>query len=469
MGDGVERPAPDPASGGGIGGPAGSAEHLGGGASGEGEQEDALGLDPPPEEGGDPGRQRLRLAGPGAGHDEQRTVAMVDDPPLGGVQVVEGGRHPARLYEHTFDRRRRGLGQDRAVLTDAAPVRTALLALLATAGLLVGASPAAAAPQPGRDLFGGVDRAMRARLRGQRGGAVLIARDRVTVHQRSFGAFRATTVLPIASASKWLTAATVLTLVDEGRLSLDAPVAGVLPEFGGDKAGITLRMLLSHRSGLPDAGCVADPILSLTACVHSIAQSQPEHPPGQFFHYSSVGFEVAARVIEVTTGTTFERAFEDRIGKPVGMTHTRFDVLDGRHTRNPDAAAGATSTVNDYARYLDMVLHLGLAGATRVLMPASVLEMERDQVAGVDTTDDVAVHITKIPTYGLGVWRDLPGPAGVGVIVSGSGALGFYPWVDRQITAYGIVAVDDERGPEQAVPASQRVARTEWTVAAFAP
>jgi hypothetical protein len=52
------------------------------------------------------------------------------------------------------------------------------------------------------------------------------------------------------------------------------------------------------------------------------------------------------------------------------------------------------------------------------------------------------------------------------VIVSGNGGLGYYPWVDRVHANYGIVAVDDERGSETAVPASQRVARLEWTVAA---
>ena len=357
------------------------------------------------------------------------------------------------------------VGQDLAVRTrPSRPWR--LLVLPVALALLVGGRPAAAATGPARDPFAGVDRAMRARLRGQRGGAVLIARDSVTLHQRSFGDFRPTTRLPIASASKWLTAATVMTLVDQGRLSLDAPVATVLPEFGGDKAAITLRMLLSHRSGLLEPDCVADPTTTTATCVQRIAQSSPIDPPGQTFHYSSVGFEIAARMIEVVTGESFERAFEDRIAKPVGMAHTRFDLLGRRH---PDPAAGARSTVEDYARFLDLIVHLGVTGTTRVLQPGSVLEIERDQEVGVDTTGDAAVHITKNPTYGLGVWRDLPGPAGAGVIVDGSGALGFYPWVDRQDGAYGIVAVDDERGPELAVPASQRVARLEWTVASLAP
>jgi hypothetical protein len=101
-----------------------------------------------------------------------------------------------------------------------------------------------------------------------------------------------------------------------------------------------------------------------------------------------------------------------------------------------------------------------------VLAPSSVQDIEADQVAGLDTRADAAVQITNIPTYGLGVWRDVPGPMDSTVVASGNGALGFYPWVDRDHTNFGIVAVDDERGPDVAVPASQRIARLAWTLAA---
>src|SRR5204862_402331 len=81
--------------------------------------------------------------------------------------------------------------------------------------------------------------------------------------------------------------------------------------------------------------------------------------------------------------------------------------------------------------------------------------------------DAAAVQITGIPTYGLGVWRDVVAADDSIEIVSGSGALGFYPWIDRVHDTYGIVAVDDEgNGPEHAVPASQRVARMLWEAAA---
>ncbi len=121
-----------------------------------------------------------------------------------------------------------------------------MLVLGAAAAVIAGALPAGAATRP--DPFRGVDRATSARVRGQGGGAVLVVRDRTTLHERGFDGFSPTTKFPIASASKWLTTATLLTLVDAGRVRIDDPVARFLPAFGGDKAAITVRSLLSHTS-----------------------------------------------------------------------------------------------------------------------------------------------------------------------------------------------------------------------------
>lgn len=335
-------------------------------------------------------------------------------------------------------------------------------------GVVLGISapvlPIAAGPP--RPSYEKVDAAMRTRLRGVGGGGVLVVHDHAKLHERVFGHFRAATVIPIASASKWLTAATVMSLVEAGRLALDDPVSRYLPQFGGAKAAITIRELLDHRSGLDDAGCVGDPAVTLAACVDLIASTPAPHPADRVFHYSGTGYEVIGRVIEVASGEPFERAFEDRIATPIGLTSTRFDRYEG--PSNPDPAASATSSLQDYARFVDVMAHLGASGPRSVLSAASVAEIERDQETGVSTRDDAAVQITHIPTYGLGVWRDVTDAQDTALVISGSGALGFYPWIDRVHDNYGIVAVDDERGSTTAVPASQRVARLAWTTAAAA-
>jgi hypothetical protein len=155
------------------------------------------------------------------------------------------------------------------------------------------------------------------------------------------------------------------------------------------------------------------------------------------------------------------------------MTTTAFDgsiSSRGRQrkasNRNPAPAASAVSSPADYTRFVAMLAAGGTAGGHRVLSEASVAEIERDQVAGIDTRDDGAVQITGIPTYGLGVWRDEVGGDDSIEVVSGSGALGFYPWIDRVHGNYGIVAVVDSSGPEHAVPLSQKIARMTWRTAA---
>ena len=338
--------------------------------------------------------------------------------------------------------------------------------LWALVGALVLALTSAAGAAGSYDA---ADAAMKARVRDDNlvGGVLFVARDGATLHRAAVGDTTARTVMPIASASKWLTSATLMTFVDQGKLRLDDPVASYLPAFDGAKADITVRQLLSHTTGLPPAGCEGDPSTTLQRCVASIAAGgDPTSLPGTQFHYSGVGFAIAGRLVERLAGTSFERAFQDRVAGPLGMTHTRFDGTRRPYSRNPSPAASATSTVDDYARFLRMLAAGGTFDGKTVLTPSSVAEIERDQVRGLDTHGDGAVQITGIPTYGLGVWRDEVAADDTIQVVSGSGALGFYPWIDRVHGTYGIVAVDDElHGAEHAVPASQRIARMLWQAA----
>jgi CubicO group peptidase (beta-lactamase class C family) len=330
------------------------------------------------------------------------------------------------------------------------------------------AAPAGAVGPVG--AYDAVDAALEARVVDDQlaGGVLFVARDGRTLHRLTVGDTTARTVMPIASASKWLTSAMLMTFVDEGKLALDDPVRDHLPAFDGAKSDITVRQLLSHTTGLPSAGCEGDPSTTMKRCVASIAAGgDPTTTPGTEFHYSGVGFAVAGRLVQRLAGTSFERAFQDRIAEPLGMTHTRFDGTSRPHSRNPSPAASVTSTVDDYTRFLRMLAAGGTVDGEQLLSPESVAEIEKDQVRGLDTRADGAVQITGIPTYGLGVWRDDVAADDSIEVVSGSGALGFYPWIDRVHGTYGIVAVDDElHGAEHAVPASQRIARMSWAAAA---
>jgi CubicO group peptidase (beta-lactamase class C family) len=348
--------------------------------------------------------------------------------------------------------------------------RSFLMATLVA--LVVATVTPAVASSTSADPFAAVDASMRARVRddGLMGGVVFVGRNGGMIHDTSVRAVDDRTIIPIASASKWLTSATLMTLVDEGKLALDTPVVDVLPAFRGAKQAVTARQLLSHTSGLLYDACTDDPTTTTAACTDEIATGPaPTTKPGSQFAYSGVGYEVAARIIEVLTGMSFEDAFERRIAVPLGMAETRFDRYGGQTTRHPAPAASATSTVSDYARFLTMLAADGQVTGGRVLSHDSVAEIERDQVKGLRTRHDDAVQITKIPTYGLGVWRDVVGPGDDARVVSGSGAYGFYPWIDRRHGTYGIIGVADLRdGSDYAVPRSQQQARMAWRAAARA-
>ena len=339
--------------------------------------------------------------------------------------------------------------------------------MIAVALALIVTAPAAAA---GKDPFAALDRSMRDRVRSDdlTGAVLLVVRGSDVIHQADFGELDADSVIPIASASKWLTSATFMTLVDEGKVSLDESVAAYLPEFKGAKKAVTIRQLLSHTHGLPYASCIGDPNATTASCTTAIANGpDPTTKPGKVFSYGGVGYEVAGRIIEVVTGQSFEDAFETRIARPLSMSHTRFDDYQGQRVRHPQPAASAVSTVDDYAKFLAMLAADGTSPSARILSENSVAEIERDQVRGIDTHRDAAVQITKIPTYGLGVWRDVTNRDDDIQVVSGSGAYGFYPWIDRRHDDYGIVGVADiMNGAEHAVPASQRQARVAWRAAA---
>ncbi len=211
-------------------------------------------------------------------------------------------------------------------------------------------------------------------------------------------------------------------------------------------------MLLDHTSGVHDNPC-QNGGSSLAACVQTLAASPRQFPAGTAFSYGNAPFLVVGRLVEVLGGADFATVVQQRLTGPLGMTATTWPGAPG--AANP--AFGATTTVDDYGRFLAMLLHGGTAAGTRVLSSAAVDEMLRNQVSAFDTTGDYSVGITGIPRYGLGCWPDVVAADGATEVVSGNGGKGLYPWIDLTSRTWGIVGVQDDRGAELAVPASQRV------------
>ncbi|HKO80474.1 MAG TPA: serine hydrolase domain-containing protein, partial [Chitinophagaceae bacterium] len=84
------------------------------------------------------------------------------------------------------------------------------------------------------------------------GASIIIAKDNKIVYKNYFGNYKPETVVFIASAGKWLAAATIAAVVDEGKLNWNDKVKKWLPEFKDVKGEATLAQLLSHTAGYPD-------------------------------------------------------------------------------------------------------------------------------------------------------------------------------------------------------------------------
>lgn len=135
-------------------------------------------------------------------------------------------------------------------------------------------------------------------------------------------------VFQMGSIAKVYTATLIMQLVDSGQLDLDAPVVDVLPEFSVADPEvtkvITTRHLLSHTSGLTcdfthDSGRGDDCLVQYVEAAKGVAL---DCPPGEALSYSSVGYNVLGRIIEVLTGKVWDEALKDLLFTPLGLGHT---------------------------------------------------------------------------------------------------------------------------------------------------
>lgn len=266
------------------------------------------------------------------------------------------------------------------------------------------------------------------------GAAVLLMRDNRVIYKRSFGKYNVDTVVPIASASKLLASSTIMTLVDEGKLALDAPISKYLPKLTSEAANITLRQLLSHTSGLPGQHrCLNNNSIALEECVDQIFEKGLRTDPGKEFSYGGVSYQVAGRLAEIASGKSWNSLFEEKIRRPLNMTKTTYGT-----EQNPRIAGGAVSTLQDYTNLLQMHLNGGIFNNKRILSTQAVEEMQRDQTRGLPIS--MSPHKDE-RRYGLGEWRDIVDSKGKAIQLSCQGAFGFSPWIDRQRNLTGVFLV----------------------------
>ena len=219
----------------------------------------------------------------------------------------------------------------------------------------------------------------------------------------------AETVYRIGSVSKLFTDIGVMQLVERGQLDLDAPVQKYLPDFHPHNpfgTPITLRQLMSHRSGLlrePPIGNYFDPSeLSLRAMVQSLNDTTLVYEPETHTKYSNAGVAVVGYLLEKQSGQPFATYLRQAVLDPMGLRNSAFQPqpeliqklakaymwsYDGLSFQAPTfelgmAPAGCMySTVLDLARFESVLFNQGRGPNAQVLKPETLQKMWTPQFA----------------------------------------------------------------------------------------
>lgn len=187
-------------------------------------------------------------------------------------------------------------------------------------------------PHPELDLF-----MKRLHQRSGFNGNVLIAKQGEILYQNTFGwanhlmkdSLKITSQFELASVSKPLTATAILKLWEEGKLSLDQTVDEFIPAF--PYPGITVRQLLSHRSGLTNYMYFTDGLwpdkrkgMSNQDVIDLFIAHKPAlyANPGVRFFYNNTNYVLLASIVEAVAGDTFDVYMQENVFKPAGMQNT---------------------------------------------------------------------------------------------------------------------------------------------------
>ncbi|WP_315747547.1 MULTISPECIES: serine hydrolase domain-containing protein [unclassified Bradyrhizobium] len=264
----------------------------------------------------------------------------------------------------------------------------------------------------------------------------------------------------IASMTKAITCASAMQLVEQGRLSLDAPIGRVLPDLAapqvlegfdakGDpilrpaKAEITLRQLMTHTAGFcydmwnGDMVAYAEKagLPGIISCKNDALKTPLASDPGTRWEYG-INIDFVGKAIEAVTGQKLDAYLHKNLFAPLGMTDTGFKLgpsqrerLVAMHARGADGAlasipfemeqepefhmggGGLYGTAGDYIKFTQMILNKGRGNGNQVLKPETVgtmcenhigeLEMTKMVAAVPGVTNDVDLYPDIVKKWGL--------------------------------------------------------------------
>lgn len=288
---------------------------------------------------------------------------------------------------------------------------------------------------------------------------VLIERDGQRLFSYQAGGFDPNTKIGIASATKWMAAAVIMKLEQQGWYDLDDRIGDYLyvMETAG-KGDYTIRQAFSMSC------CLSSPekyqhnrLYSLEQSIYLIAQNTPfVAPPGSGVVYDGKGMQTVGYLAQEQTGIEWRQLAQTQIFLPCEMFDTDYDQF---YPNNPAVAGGIRTTPNDYMRFLKMLTSGGKYNGTSVLNENSIKEMFSYQTRGLpilqtpfpESSDwfpngDGEFH------YALGSWV-LAEDNQTGEITElcSPGAFGTLPWIDFKRDIYGIIFTDVPAGSGQAM------------------
>lgn len=172
------------------------------------------------------------------------------------------------------------------------------------------------------------------------GAAILVARGDEVLYRGARGRasielgvpLDAGQVFRMGSISKQMAAAGLLTLVEQGRLSLDDPLSKFLPDYPGG-GNVSVRMLLNHTSGIKSytgiPGVMQGPIMqdrSTAQMIETFKDLKPDFAPGQGYAYNNSGYVLVGAIIEKVSGQPWHAYLKQALFEPLGMRHTSYGL-----------------------------------------------------------------------------------------------------------------------------------------------
>jgi CubicO group peptidase (beta-lactamase class C family) len=238
--------------------------------------------------------------------------------------------------------------------------------------------------------------------------ALIIYKDGKVLYQKMLGDFRPNIQAPIGESSQWLTAALVMIMVQEGKISLDDNVGKYLPIFPKWMKGyITIRHCLSHTTGIETDKQGASKLFqrksfsSLEEEVNYYAEKRAiANNPGNWFQYDQIGPSIAGRVLEVVTKKKFDRLVQEKLFRPLNMRITSFS----NYTSAISPFDGAKSSAVEYTNFLSMLLNKGMFNGKQILTEASIAEMMKLQTGA--ALNKYTPPFMNGFSFGLGTWRE---------------------------------------------------------------